>query len=286
MRPTEYIERLIKNLNDTTSAPMDERVFRDVLHALDETEQASALTQPKIRRTIMKSPITKLAAAAAVITVVALGLFEFIGDGSTTGVVWADVARKVQASQGTIFRSRDTAPDSREDGPDYAMNYLGDTQSRHDSYKGDQIVKTFYDDFNTKTVILIDHGHKSFCKMTFEKMEPSQLLADPKSMVQRFLSHEHRELGQSTVEDVLCEGIETTDPAFDGSDYPTDSLMARIWVSVETGYPVKFEAEIIRDGGEIRIGGVADRFQWDVELDESMFEPNIPADYIDIWSGE
>lgn len=230
----------------------------------------------------MKSPITKLAVAAAVIAVVVLGLFEFIGTGSTSGVVWAEVAQKVQASRGIIFRSRDTAPDSRDGEPDYTMNYLYSAQSRLDSYEGDQIIKTIYDDYNTKTVILIDHGHKSYVKMTVEGMEQNDLWRDPKSLVQRFLSHEHRELGQKTVEGVLCEGIETTDPAFDGTDFPVDSLMARIWVSVETSYPVQFEVEIVRNNGQIRIAIVVDQFQWDVELNESMFEPNIPADYIDI----
>ena len=234
----------------------------------------------------MRSPITKLAVAAAVIAVGVLGLFEFIGTEGKSGVVWAEVAKKVQASRGVIFRSRDTAPDSRDGGPDYTMNYLYSAQLRLDSYKGDQIIKTFYDDFNTKTVILVDHGHKSYVKMTFEKMEQDDFLTDPKSFVQRFLSHEHRELGQKTVEGVLCEGIETTDPAFDGTDHPVDSLMARVWASVETGYPVQFEVEVVRNNGEIRIEEVADSFQWDVELDESMFEPNIPADYIDISPGE
>jgi len=286
MRPAENIERLIKNLTDRTSAQMDERVLGDVLRALEESKQPSALTWPNIRRTIMKSPITKLAVAAAVIAVVALGLFEFIGTEGTSGVVWAEVAKKVQASRGVIYRSRDVAPDSRDGGPDYTMNYLSNTQSRLDSYKGDQIIKTIYDDYNTKTVILVDHGHKSYVKMTFEQMEQDDLWRDPKSFVQRFLSHEHRELGQKTVEGVLCEGIETTDPAFFGTDHPVDSLMARVWVSVETGYPVQFEYEVVRYSGQIRLADVVDQFQWDVELDESMFEPNIPADYIDIWPGE
>ncbi len=286
MRPAENIKRLIKNLTDRTSAQMDERVLGDVLRALEESKQPSALTWPNIRRTIMRSPITKLAAAAVVITVVALGLFEFIGTGSTSGVVWAEVAQKVQASRGIIFRSRDVAPDSRDGGPDYTMNYSSNTQLRLDSYKGDQIIKTIYDDFNTKTVILVDHGHKSYVKMTIEKMEQDNFLTDPKSFVQRFLSHEHKELGQKTVEGVLCEGIETTDPAFFGTDYPVDSLMARVWVSVETGYPVQFKGEIVRNNGQIRIAIVVDQFQWDVEPDESMFEPNIPVDYIDISPGE
>jgi outer membrane lipoprotein-sorting protein len=238
----------------------------------------------------MKSPITKLAAAAVVITVVALGLFEFIGTGSTSGVVWAEVAQKVQASRGVIFRRAGTSSDMsreyRKDEADYSILYNSPRYSRRDDYKGDQIYKTFYNDFNTKTLILVDHGHKSYVKMTFEKMEQDDFLTNPKSFVQRFLSHEHKELGQKTVEGVLCEGIETTDPAFFGTDHPVDSLMARVWVSVETGYPVQFEYEVVRYSGQIRLADVVDQFQWDVELDESMFEPNIPADYIDISPGE
>jgi outer membrane lipoprotein-sorting protein len=288
MKPADNIEEVIKkNLNFTAGTELHDRMLDDVLNAQVKSKKTkSALVEPNIRRIIMKSPITKLTVAAVVITVVALGLFEFIGTGSTSGVVWAEVAKKVQASRGVIFRSRDTAPDSRDGGPDYTMNYLYSAQLRLDSYKGAQIIKTFYSDYNTKTSVFIDHGHKSYIKRTVEKMEQNDLWTDPKSMVQRFLSHEHRELGQKTVEGVLCEGIETTDPAFDGTDYPVDSLMARIWVSVETGYPVQFEVEIVRNNGQIRIAGVADQFQWDVELDESIFEPNIPADYIDIWPGE
>ncbi len=236
----------------------------------------------------MRSPITKLAAAAIIIVVVVMGMLEFIDTGSTSGVVWAEVARKVQASRGVIFRSKDIAPDWREDAHDYTMKYLSSTHSRLDSYKGDQIVQTIYDDYNIGALVLIDYVHKSYVRATIAKMRQSSFLTDPNSMVQRFLSCEHRELGQKIIEGVLCEGIETTDPAFDGSgpDYPTDSVMAQIWVSVETGYPVRFEIEIVRNNVEKRIGAVGDQFQWDVELEESIFELEIPADYIDISPGE
>jgi outer membrane lipoprotein-sorting protein len=285
VRSTEKIKKLIKNLNLNvdTNSEADRRVLVELLQAQEKSQKTEpTFASPNIRRTIMKSHITKLAAAAAVIAVVVLGLFEFIDTNAGSGVVWAEVARKVQASRGVIFRSRDGGLGSRDGGPDYIMNYLYSTHSRLDSYKGDQIIKTIYDDFNTKTVILVDHGHKSYVKMTFEKMEQNHLLSDPKSLVQRFLSHKHRELGQKIVEDVLCEGIETTDPAFDGTDYPVDSLMAQVWVSVETGYPVQMEIEIVRNNGQIRLADVVDQFQWDIELDKSMFKPNIPPNYIDI----
>jgi len=285
VRSTENIKKLVKNLDldIDTNAETDQTILNRLLEAQQETKRTgTASAVPNIGRTIMRSPITKLAAAAAAIIVVALGLLEFVGDGGTSGIVLADVDRKVQASRGVIFRSKDFYDDRH----DYTMKYLSSTYSRLDSYKGDQIIQTIYDDFNTKTVILVDHlpNHKSYVKMTFEEMEQVDFVTNPKSIVQRFLSCEHREIGQKIVEGVLCEGIETTDPTFDesGPDYPTDNVTARIWVSVETGYPVQFEYEIVRNNGEIRIAGIRDQFQWDVELDESMFEPNIPTGYIDI----
>lgn len=241
----------------------------------------------------MRSRITKLAAAAAVIIIVLLvGVYQFGGSIDGASVAWGEVAKKVEASRGVICRGRDVAS-WRDSGPDYTMNYLSSTHSRHDSYKGDQIYKTFYSDYNKKTSVFIDHGHKSYIKKTLERMEQNDLWRNPKSLVQKFLSHEHREMGQKTVEGVLCEGIETTDPTFDetnsNSNFTVDSLMARLWVSVETGYPVLLEFEVTRTAGDnekLHITSIADQFQWDVELDESIFEPNIPADYIDIWPGE
>ncbi len=281
MRSAEDIKILIKKLNDKTSAKMDERVLKDVVCALEETEKTSALIKPMIRSKIMKNPIIKLAVAAIIIVVVILGLVELIDTDSKSGLVWAEVAQKVNAAPCVIYRTRSIRSWKSEE-PDYTINHRSITHSRHDVYQADKIIKTFYDDYNTKTVILVDHNHKSYVKMTFEDMEQNDLWTDPKSMVQKFLSHEHRELGKKNIEGVLCEGIETTDPDFFGPDPLLDNLTARVWASLETGYPVKFEVEIVRKNGEIRIEEVADQFQWNVELDETMLEPDIPTSYIDI----
>jgi len=78
MRQAEDIKRLIKKLNDKTSAQMDKRVLKDVLCAMEESRKnKSALFRPKIRRTIMKNPITKLAAVLAV--VIGLGAIAVVG---------------------------------------------------------------------------------------------------------------------------------------------------------------------------------------------------------------
>jgi len=286
MKPADNMKKFFKNAAVNTNPKMDEAVLDKVLSAHEKAKNTrSAFAEPTLRRTIMKSRIVKLAAAAAIIAVVVLGLFEFVKTENKSGVVWADVAQKVQASGGVIFRSRGTALDPRDGGPGHTMNYLSSTQSRLDSYQGDQLIKTIYDDFNTKTVVLVDHNHKSYIKKTFEQMEQQSILLNPKSLIQEFLSHEHRKLGQKTVDGVLCEGLETTDPTFGGASSPVDSLVARAWVSVERGYPVLLESETTRTTGDnekLHIMAVLDQFQWDVELDSSLFEPNIPPDYMRI----
>ncbi len=285
MKPTDSFKKLIRDLHVldiNTSPEMDRRILHDTLKVQKESKKTKlAGTQPDIWRTIMKSPITKLAAAAAVIAVVGLGILAFIDTGSKSGVVWAEVARKVQASRGAIFRSTDADGE-----PGYAIHYHSSTRYRNDSYKGGQIVRTMHGDFNTNTVIWISHRYKTYAMKTFENLERFRFWADPKSVIQEFLYHEHRELGAKTVEGELCEGIETTDLAFTKASFPVESLMARVWVSVETGYPIQLECEIAgyngEDGQLLRDAVVADQFQWDVELDESLFEPDIPPDYIDI----
>lgn len=283
MKRARDIERMVQDLRHPVDASAHDRIVGRLLGALKRHQQTQAAArQPHAGRNIMKNPMTKLAVGAAIIAAVVLGLFEFISTDTGSGVVWADVAQKVQACQGVIYRGRETDLNSPDTGDDYSIHYLSSTKSRFDAYKDDEITKTFYDDFTTKTSVFVGHGHKSYIRRTVEGMKQDNVWTDPKSLLQKFLSHEYRELGQETVEGVLCEGIETTDAAFAGSGFPIDSLTARIWVSVETRYPVRFEANLVANGGEMRFEVIVDQFQWDVELDESLFEPNIPADYINI----
>ncbi|MBW8040711.1 MAG: hypothetical protein FVQ85_11995 [Planctomycetes bacterium] len=265
---------------------------------------------PMIRRIIMKSPITKLAVAAAVIAVVVLGLFEFIGTEGTSSVVWAEVARKVQASRGLIVRCTSESIPSNEG--DYTIKYMSPTHSRSDTYKGGQITRSFYLDFDTKTFTGVFHTRKHYLIDTFTASGEGFLAKhedwmNPRYLVETILSCEHRKLGQKTMEGVLCEGIETTDPPSLGPPpEPVDRLEAqynevvgsegiaqypvllesklRLWVNMETQYPVLLESKISTEhNGEV-VGseGVMDQFQWDVELDASLFEPNIPLDYTDM----
>ena len=283
MNSPENIEKLIKNAVIHSNHDVNQAVLKELLQQFHSTqEQKAVVTQPNIRRTIMKSNITKLAAGAAVIAVVVLGLFEFIDTDGGSGIVWAEVAQKVEASRGVIYRNR-ASRSGRPAGSDYSIVYLSDTKSRHDSYKGEEIIRTSYCDFDAKTFTWIAHDAKKYTQDTMSEetlREQHGAWASPKRWITEFLSKNHRKLGQKTIDGVLCEGLETTDTTFGVSTFEVDSMLARVWVSVETRYPVMLEGEVIGGGDEkIHIKGVLDQFQWDVVLDVNLFEPDIPPDY-------
>ncbi|HUU17180.1 MAG TPA: hypothetical protein VMW72_08530 [Sedimentisphaerales bacterium] len=291
MRPADNVNELIKKLKLKASADLDKRVHDDISRALAESEKTeSAVIQSNIWRTIMKSSIVKSAAAAVIIVLVVLGLFEFIGTEKTSGVVWAEVVRKVGASRGLIVRCTDLIPSNEVD---YSITYTSPTYCRKDFYKDGRIIRTGYVDFtgsDTDTLTDVFHIHKLHVTTTYKKSENGLFLewrndwTNPGFLVQTILSSEHSKLGQKTIEGVLCEGIETTDPAcFGPLPGEVNNLQAefRLWVSVETGYPVLYESKMSAEHeGEVwESESVMDQFQWDAELDPGIFEPNIPPDY-------
>ena len=292
MKSAEDIKRYFQKASLSTNPDKHEAIFEKIQSAQDQLKvTAPTLSGSNLRSKIMKSPITKMAAVAVIIIAVSLGLFEFIDTGNTSGIVWAEVARKVEASRGHIVRGRGITSFLPDDG-DYSIRYSCPKHSRRDIYKDGQIMTTFYSDLDTMTHTSVFHKHKRYISKPFTEsegfLERNEDWMNPRYIVQRILSSEHRKLGQKTIEGVLCEGLETTDPAvldpLPSELKPVDRLMVhmRLWVDAETGYPVLYESTkaLEAKGLAMVCADVMNQFQWDVELDMSLFEPNIPQDYV------
>ena len=277
MRPAEKINDLIKKLQLKASADLDKRVHDDISMAPAESDKTkSAVMQPKIGRTIMKSPITKLAAAAVIAVAVLIGISQLGGTG--TSVVWGEVVEKVQASRGLIYR------ESHPNKPDEAVHimwYDSPTHGRTDLYKQGQIVRSIYSDYSTRDFLVIHYKDRCYFHhpMDEKDIKDHQRQMNLKDWIEGILSRQHTNLGSRTIEGVLCEGIETKYPIFGDMNSPAEDYTQRIWVSVKTGYPLLCEGGTIGDDEKLQVKNVLDQFQWDVELDASVFEPDIPSDY-------
>ncbi len=103
MKLTNDIEEAIgKKLNFAASAEMRERILTDVINAQEDSRKTkSALAGPNIRSIIMKSTITKLAAAVMIVIVIGIGIYYFTGDG-TTPVYGITEALKVYRNANTV----------------------------------------------------------------------------------------------------------------------------------------------------------------------------------------
>jgi hypothetical protein len=98
VRSTEKIEKLIKNLDldIDTNVQTDQAVLNELLEVQKKSiKQQSAYTLSNIRRFIMKSPITKVAAAVIIIAVI-IGVNPF--GNSNANVLWADVAENFESA--------------------------------------------------------------------------------------------------------------------------------------------------------------------------------------------
>jgi hypothetical protein len=92
MRPADNINQLIKKLHLKASADLDKRVHEKITKAPAELKQKqSAIMQPNVWRNIMKNPMTKLAAAAAIIIVAFIGISQF----DKSSVAWAQVVEQL-----------------------------------------------------------------------------------------------------------------------------------------------------------------------------------------------
>jgi hypothetical protein len=114
--------------------------------------------------------------------------------------------------------------------------------------------------------------------------------ANTDGIIKLFGSERCARLGSRKFDGVRTEGFEVKDVKL-FSQVPRyllrpENINIRIWVNNETLLPVRIEGEgLVRKGimtgfKEFRYEEVMHSIEYDVEIDESIFEPNIPDDYI------
>jgi hypothetical protein len=72
---------------------------------------------------------------------------------------------------------------------------------------------------------------------------------------------------------------ETHESAGFGGNFQVDSRTSQLWLSIETGYPVLAESEVVGNDRSLEIRTILDQFQWDVDLDPAQFQVVIPPGY-------
>jgi len=243
----------------------------------------------------MKSPITKLAVAAAIIIacVIVLSLWRSTG----SGIVLADVLARVEQvkafrCKGSFkmsgqmalgksyqFETRSTFAMSQE----YGYKLSNETPDPN----GGQIPLTeFYVSPQKQTFIQIAHKAKRYVRAGLDDAEAKQYRKqlsrynDPGALLKDIMACEYEHLGRSTIDGVDVEGFRTTDPNYRsplrGPGFKDPQIDVKVWVDVKTRLPIQYEdltSGLDQRGNTINHRFVLHDFEWDVPVTAAEFEP-------------
>jgi hypothetical protein len=227
----------------------------------DTKQQSQKHTTPfgVFRRTIMKSPITKFAAAAVIIVGVLIAM-HFVGI-STTPVTFADVIQPILNAQTAEF---DIIVGEDEQGPVI-----------HDLVKGSRIRRTLSSMEDNVSIIDLESGR--ILTITISKKEavyvdleglPSmpnymEVLRNIINMLQDSPHFEVEELGQQEIQGRSVIGFRAVHPKAE----------ITIWADSETALPVHIEQI------EPQLKVVCKNVKFDSPMDDSLFSMDVPDGY-------
>jgi hypothetical protein len=106
MNPAENIEQQIQNLNFQTTPALDSRILIDATDRLEQNQTHPAEAQTVAAgfwRHIMKSKITKLVAAAAVVIAVLMVVFSQSGEIDLATPAFGDVLQQIYKARSVVF---------------------------------------------------------------------------------------------------------------------------------------------------------------------------------------
>ena len=254
------IERRFKAISQFELNP--EMTIRDLERTRESlTGQMSKqqVRTKKIWRMIMKSPITKIATAAAIIIAVSIGI-HFLGDGSS--VAWSQVVEQI--SSHTKYKCRQRVV--REQGPQIPtmqVYHLNLQQRRQEVENGDiHIIDMRGEDAIT---VELKPNEKKAIVTTLIGTGPRE---DPHiiEMVKRYERESTEKLGTKKVNGKILHGFRHR---------PNEHNEFTVWVDPKTKLPVEVEIKHLNRGQTIFM----DEFEFDFELDESAFSTDVPEGY-------
>jgi hypothetical protein len=286
MKNAETIKRIIEQAVVDTHPMQDEKVFEKMTAAYKQTNKAqSEKIEPKIWRIIMKSPITKLAAAAVIIAAVFIGIYKFGGSIDGTSVVWADVVRKIDQVKDYTYRARTIYESSGVIPTGFEFKIKSEFETlwyrsyefgiRCDDYYNGELSSQYYALSKKQQTVWTFLSEKTY-SFRDEQM-PSTMNIDPRSYIRQIMAEPYIKLGRKDINGIMAEGIEVQGQKVDGPGL--DDAVSRLWVDVETELPVWMEAEGKIHNSNTYARVIQDQFHWNVNLTEADFTPVIPADY-------
>ncbi|MHC4694907.1 MAG: hypothetical protein ACYS67_19405 [Planctomycetota bacterium] len=298
MRPAENIKQSIKNARIKINPEVKKSALNELITELKRTRiTGSAGPRPSLWRIIVKSKITKFA-AAAVFIIALIGLHEFNSSIRGTSVAWADVAERLGKVRSYKAKARRVLSEVGQEEPmfegDILRYFSPDHGSVEESYEDGKLVMLAYCSLAEQAALVVfPPPLKMYCRFDLndellsvvEYFNP----ANTDGITKEFGSERCVKLGRREIDGVMTQGFEVKDVKIFSHVPPlllrVEDINIRMWVDEETLLPVEVEGEGFFTGlmtlfKKCTYHEVMHSIEYDVQIDESIFDPNIPDDYM------
>ena len=258
MRPAADIHKLIKKLNITASPELDRKVRAEIAKALGKSKTASADKQPIVWRTVMKNPLAKLAVAAAVIIVAAIGIHYIVAP----GVTFADVIQPILDAKTAVL---DIILGNEEDNSPVIHDMVMGSRIRRTLSNAQGVVSII--DLETGRILVLTAASQEAVYIDLKGLPsiPNYLdrLKNVIAKLQDSSDFSVEELGEQDIAGQKLIGFHAANPKLD----------VTIWADRRTALPVRIE----QMEGQMKV--ICRNVQFDVPMDESLFSMDVPDGY-------
>jgi len=265
------------------------------------TRDVKCKPRRKIWRTIMESKVTRYSAAAVMALALAVVLIQPDRRFGDQGVVLADVADKVNEMGNSVVRGHRTiwyqgqeAPCLKADAIAYVSSEHGYMEQQWDA--DGNLTHRAYFLKEPRRFVLVVPPEKRYLEVPVSEdiFDRLATVLTPSGMLTHITSSPHTELGREHLDGLEVEGFETRDhelfavPGALRLLLPVDSLTTRLWIDVDSSLPASIEIDFrthrtfLTGFKKLRAEFRVTDIQWNAEIPEGIFDPNIPEDYTPI----
>lgn len=276
---------------------MDERILADASTTMKQAVAAhQRICRTFLWRSIMKSNITKWATAAVIVIAVMVGINHFDSSIDGSSVALAEVIRSIQNANSAVWHEQRVMTCEGKELPflksDVVRYYSLEYGGKEEMYNMENILlqQVYWlpeENVRVEVVPLL----KQYMRNEMTEAQRAIGGQSVEAIVELVKSEKSIKLGRKTINGREAEGFEIENSTIAGAlvHIECDHLVTRLWIDIETSLPLRYETELVtRDkhltfltgGKAVEVKVIGDAFQWDMELEPSIFEPKIPPDYM------